>query len=151
MPPPSSPVPRLSSVPSAVFTVCTIASRSPPRPLVSAIRERDGRLPRPLLGDVIATTSPPHRHRLTSSQRPQGSASTFCHHARLVLFLVFFPPSGGEVGKSKRANETGRENQGEGCCRPLRPFLSSVCCPHLPRPRPFFPSVFVCGSCYSSP
>ena len=58
MPPQSLPVPRLSSVPSAAFTVHTIASRSPLRPLVSSLRERDGRPPRPLLGDVIATTSP---------------------------------------------------------------------------------------------
>ena len=35
--------------------------------------------------------------------------------------------------------------------RPLpRPSLLSVAL-HCPRPRPFFPSVFVCGSCYSSP
>ena len=58
MPPPSSPVPRLSSDPSDVFTVHTIASRSPLRPLVSSLRERDGRPPLPLLVDVIATTSP---------------------------------------------------------------------------------------------
>lgn len=38
MPPQSLPVPRLSSVPSATFTVHTIASRSPLRPLVSALR-----------------------------------------------------------------------------------------------------------------
>ena len=46
------------SAPSDVFTVHTIASRSPPRPILSALRERDGRAPRPLLGDAIATTSP---------------------------------------------------------------------------------------------
>ena len=84
MPPPSSPVPRLSSVPSDVFTVHTIASRSPLRPIVSAIREKDGRPPRPILGDAIATTSP----HLASEQQPQGIASTFCHPSRLVLFLV---------------------------------------------------------------
>ena len=69
MPPPSSPVPRLSSVPSAASTVHTIASRSPLRPIVPALRERDGRPPRPLLGDAIATTSPPHRHRPITSSR----------------------------------------------------------------------------------
>ena len=58
IPPTSSPVPRLSSVPSASPTVHTIASRSPLRPLVSSLRERDGRPPRPVLGDAIATTSP---------------------------------------------------------------------------------------------
>lgn len=68
MPPPSSPVPRLSSVPSAASTFHTIASSSPLRQLLSALREKDGRTPRPLLGDAIATTSPPHRHRSTSSR-----------------------------------------------------------------------------------
>ena len=102
MPPPFSPVPRLSSAPSDASTIHTIASRSPLRPLVSALRERDGRLPRPLLGDVIATTSPPPRHRSPSSQRPQGSASTVCHPARLVLF----PPSGGD---GRATSQPGRE------------------------------------------
>ena len=112
MPPTSSPVPRLSSAPSDVFTVHTIASRSPLRPLLSALREKDERPPRPLLGDVIATTSPQHRQR-PAARKQQGSASTVCHPARLVhvlvLFPVLFPPSGCEVGQSKRANETGRE------------------------------------------
>ena len=81
MPPPSSPVPRLSSVPSAASTVHTIASRSPLRPIVPALSERDGRPPRPLLGDAIATTSP------STNNQQQGSASTFCHHARRVLVL----------------------------------------------------------------
>ena len=144
MPPPSSPVPRLSSAPSDVFTVHTIASRSPLRPLVSALRERDGRPPRPLLGDAIATTSP-HlaADRPAAGQRLDGLPS--CPPRPRSL------PSCGEVGQSKRANEKKRGNQGEGCRRHLRPFLSSVCCHHRPRPRPFFPSVFVCGSCYSSP
>ena len=84
MPPPSSPVPRLSSAPSDVFTVHTIASRSPLRPLVSALREMDGRPPRPILGDVIATTSPP-------IDQQQGRASTVCHSARLVLVLFPVP------------------------------------------------------------
>ena len=80
MPPPSSPVPRLSSAPSDVLTVHTIASRSPHRQLVSALMERDGLPPRPLLGDVISTP----RHHLASDQNPQGSASTVFHSARLV-------------------------------------------------------------------
>ena len=114
MPPPSSPVPRLSSVPSDVFTVHTIASRSPLRPLVSALREMDGRPPRPLLVDVIATP----RHHI-ATERPAAG--------QLLDGLTSCPP------------------------RPLpRPSLLSVAL-HCPRPRPFFPSVFVCGSCYSSP
>ena len=35
-----------------------------------------------------AMPSPPHRHHIASEQQPQGIASTFCHPARLVLFLV---------------------------------------------------------------
>ena len=80
MPPTSSPVPRLSSAPSAASTVLTIASRSPPHPLATSPRVREGRSPRPLLGDVIATISPPIDQ--------QGIASTVCHPARLVLFPV---------------------------------------------------------------
>ena len=83
MPPLSSPVPRLSSAPSDVYTVHTIASRSPPHPLATSHRVRDGRPPRPLLVDVIATPS----HHIASEQQPQGIASTFCHPARLVLVL----------------------------------------------------------------
>lgn len=57
MPPPSSPVPRLSSVPSAVRTVRTIASAH--RPHHRTQYRASGRAgPCPLLGDVIATTSP---------------------------------------------------------------------------------------------
>lgn len=47
MPPNSSPVPRLSSVLSAVLTVHTIASRSPSRPLTLSQKGREGRPPRP--------------------------------------------------------------------------------------------------------
>ena len=77
----------------------------------------------------IATTSP------STNNQQQGSASTVCHPARLVLFPVpSFRWRGRETQKSKQNRK--RENQGEGCRRHLRPF---------------FHSVFVCGSCYSSP
>ena len=52
IPPTSSPVPRISSVPSAASTVHTIASG---HLLTLSQKEREGRPPRPLLGDVIAT------------------------------------------------------------------------------------------------
>ena len=50
------------------------------------------------------------RHRLTSNNRAAPRRSDILP-ARLFLFLfpVLFPPSGGEVGKSKGANRTGRE------------------------------------------
>ena len=83
MPPPSSPVPRLSSVPSDVFTVQTIASRSPLRPLASALMERDGRPPRPLLGDTIATP----RHHL-ATDRPATS-----NHRAAPRRSAILPPS----------------------------------------------------------
>ena len=112
MPPPSSPVPRLSSVPSDVFTVHTIASRSPLRPLVSALMERDGLPPRPLLGDVIATP----RHHIASEQQPHGSASTVCHPARLVP--VLFPSSGGD---GRAESQPGRAIPCRSPCRPSPP------------------------------
>ena len=111
MTPPSSHVPRLSSAPSAFYTVHTIASRSPLRPLVPALRERDVRPPRPLLGDVIATP----RHHIASDQQPANSSQQTA--VQRLDGLTSCPPrprprhlpSGGEEGKSKGANETERE------------------------------------------
>ena len=132
MPPPSSPVPRLSSVPSASSTVHTITSRSPLRPLVSAIREMDGRPPRPLLADVIAT---PRQRPEATGQRlglsvilPASSSSP----SSSILQVV-------RVAQSKRASRReGRENQCEGCRRHPRQFLSSLpfrLLPHRPHHR----------------
>ena len=121
MPPLSSPVPRLSSAPSDVYTVHTIASRSPPHPLATSHRVREGRPPRPVQGDAIATP----RHHIASEQQPQGIASTFCHPHRLFLVLVLFLHVV-MVWHSKRANEKKRENQGEGCRRHPRQFLASL-------------------------
>ena len=73
MPPTSRQFLASPSAPSDVFTIHTIDSRSPPRQLVPAIREREGRPPCPPLGDTIDTTSPPPRHRSTSNQK--GSAA----------------------------------------------------------------------------
>ena len=79
---PPRPRPRLSSVPSDASTVHTIAIRSP---LTTSHHHRmEGRPPRPILGDVIATTSPP-------IDQQQGRASTVCHSARLVLVLFPVP------------------------------------------------------------
>ena len=55
--------------------------------------------------------SPPHRHTSPPIDQQQGSASTVCHHARLVL--VLFPPSVGEgraeqTSKRKKEREPGR-------------------------------------------
>ena len=61
------------SAPSDVFTIHTIDSRSPPRQLVPAIREREGREPCPPLGDTIETTSPQPLHRSTSNQKVSAS------------------------------------------------------------------------------
>lgn len=74
MPPPSSPVPRLSSVPSAVLTVHTIASRSPLRHhRTSNQDERKGGHPVrfwAMSSPHLATTSTP-----IDSDQQQGSAS----------------------------------------------------------------------------
>ena len=112
MPPLSSPVPRLSSAPSDVYTVHTIASRSPPHPLATSHRVREGRPPRPVQGDAIATP----RHHIASEQQPQGFASTFCHPARLVQFL--FHPSGGE---GRAASQPGRAIPSSSPRRPSPP------------------------------
>ena len=88
MPPNSSPVPRLSSAPSDVYTVHTIASHSPPHPLATSHRVREGMPPRPVQGDAIATTSQP------IDQQPatrRAAPRAVCHPARLVLFPVLFP------------------------------------------------------------
>ena len=129
MPPTSSPVPRLSSVPSAASTVQTIASRSPLRPLLSSLMERDGRPPRPLLGDVIATTSPPiDQQPATTGQRlglsvilTTSSSSSSSFPSSSILQVV-------RCGKQRSKQNWKRENQGEGCRRNLRQFLPSVCC-----------------------
>ena len=100
--------------PSDVFTVHTIASRSPPHPLATSHRVREGRPPRPVQCDAIAT----HRHHIAIDQQPQGIASTFCHPPRLVLFPVSPPPSGGE---GRAASQPGRASRCRSPRRPSRP------------------------------
>ena len=93
MPPTSSPVHRLSSAPSAASTVLNIASRSPPHPLATSPRVREGRSPRPLLVDVIAT---PRHHIATDRPATRGAARrAVCHPARLasLLFRLLSSPS----------------------------------------------------------
>ena len=75
IPPPSSPAPRLSSVPSDASTVNTIASRSPLT--TSHHHRREGRPPRPLLVDVIATPrQQPEKQRLGLSVILPASSSS---------------------------------------------------------------------------
>ena len=95
-----------SSAPSDVSTVHTIASTSSLRPLVSTLRKRDVRPPRPLLGDVIATTSPN-----LAADRPTTSSRAAPRRSAILPASSSSPshPSGGEEGKSKGANRTGRE------------------------------------------
>ena len=107
-----------------------MSSPSTPSPaahhLTLSQKEREGRPPRPLLGDAIATTSPPPRHRSTSSQRPQGSASTFCHPSRRVLVLFLssssYPPSG---GKGRTPSQPGRATPSRSPRRPSPPCRGS--------------------------
>ena len=104
MPPPSSPVPRLSSVSSAASTVHTIASRS--KLTTSHHHRMEWRPPRPLLGDAISTTS---QH--LAADRPTTSSMAAPRRSAILPASSSFPshPSGGEEGKSKGANRTGRE------------------------------------------
>ena len=115
MPPTSSPFPRLSSVPSASSTVHPIASRSPHRPLVSSLRERDGRPPRPLLVDAIATTSPhlAADRPATSSHRasprrsailPASSSSPSFPRPRPLFQVVRAGQRGGQVWRFPTAH-----------------------------------------------
>ena len=58
-----------------------------------------------------------HRHHIATTSQPidqqpansRAAPRAVGHPASLVLFPVIFPASGGEVGKSKGANRTGRE------------------------------------------
>lgn len=71
MPPPSSPVPRLSSAPADVFTVHTIASRSPLRPACASAQGEGRAATSSASGRCHRHTSPP----IDSDQQRQGSAS----------------------------------------------------------------------------
>ena len=102
MPPPSSPVPRLSSALSAVFTVCTISSRSPLRPLLSALRDRDEVAASSASGRCHRHTSPPHRQR-TAATGHRLDVLPSCPPRPLPR--IYPPPSGGE-GRS--ASQGGR-------------------------------------------
>ena len=99
MPPPSSPVPRLSSVPSAVLAVRTIASRSPGR----TTNKREGR--EDTLPGSGWMPSPPPRHRSTSNQK--GSAS-FCLSSCPPRPLPRPLPLHQVVRVGKRASQGGR-------------------------------------------
>ena len=128
MQPTSSPVPRLSSAPSDASTVHTIASRSPLPALLSALRDRDERPPRPLLGDAIATTSPPHRNRATSRRAaPRRSTILPASSSSPSLFLQVV-----RVGHSKRANEKKRDRtrakDAAAILASSSPLFRSVCC-----------------------
>ena len=103
-----SPVPRLSSVPSDVFTVHTIASRSPLT--TSHHHRREGRPPRPLLVDVIAT---PLHHLATD--RPATSSDRAAPRRSAILPTSSSSPSSSilqvvRVSQSRRASRReGRE------------------------------------------
>ena len=124
-PPTSRPFLASPSAPSDVFTIHTIDSRS--HLTTSNYHRRDGRPLRPLLGDAIAT----HRHHLAADRPTTSSRATprsVCHPPRLVLLPVSLPlPHVVRVWQSKRASsrERKRENQCEGCRRPLCPFIAS--------------------------
>ena len=130
MPSPSSPVPRLSSVPSDVFTVHTIASTSSLRPLVPALRERDGRQSRPLLGDVIATTSQPIDQQPANSMAvPRRSAIMPASSPSSSILQVV------RVGQSKRANKKRERTRAKDAAAIFaRSSLLSVASPSTPSP-----------------
>ena len=92
MPPSSSPVPRLSSVPSAVRTVRTIASAHHfTKSHQHTKNGRTGTLPR-----LCVMLSPPPRHRSTIKKNRGAGRMAVCHPAASRLrpsSCCFFPPS----------------------------------------------------------
>ena len=111
MPPTSRPFLASPSAPSDVFTIHTIDSRS--HLTTSNYHRRDGRPPRPLLGDAIATTSQP------IDQQPDGQPR------RLSVILPASssspsssPPSGGE---GRAESQPGRAIPSRSSCRPSPP------------------------------
>lgn len=116
MPPTSRPFLASPSAPSDVFTIHTIDSRS--HLTTSNHHRRDGRPPRPLLGDAIATTSQP------IDQQPDGQPR------RLSVILPASssspsssPPSGGE---GRAESQPGRAIPSRSSCRPSPPCRGAV-------------------------
>ena len=121
-----SPVPRLS--------FCSVCCPHRPHhrqpfttspPLHTAIRERKGRPPCPPLGDTIDTTSPQPRHRSTSYQKGSASSCLSSCPPRPCPRPLFQVVRVGQSTKTSRRKRK-RENKGEGCRRPIRPFLASL-------------------------
>ena len=109
-----SPVPRLASAPSAASTVLTIANRSPPHPIATSPMVSEGRPPRPLLGDVIATP----RHHL-GTDRPATSIHRASPRRSAILpASSSSPPSGGE---GRAESQPGRATLSRSPCRPSPP------------------------------
>lgn len=146
MPPPSSPVPRLSSVPPAVLIVRTIASA---HPLTQSHPEADGRPPPSASGRCHRYTSPSTGQQPTEGQRLELSAilpplacvplpaAPFCLPCSLFVLissarsrLTFCPPRPLPGGEGE-----GRETARAGDPLPLiLPTLSTLpgCRPHIP-------------------
>ena len=118
MSPTSSPVPRLSSVPSAVLAVRTIASRSPGR-TTNKGEERGDTLP-----GSGWMPSPPPLHRSTSNQK--GSHS-FCLSSCPPRPLPRPLPLHQVVRVGKRASQGGRSPPAHpaGVCLGIRLLSSS--------------------------
>ena len=140
MSPTSSPVPRLSSAPSAASTVLNITRRSPPHPLATSPRVREGRSPRPLLGDVITTP----RHHL-ATDRPATSSDRAAHRRSAILPTSSSSPSS-SILQDVMASQSRRASRREGRERTRAkddadlfarssPLFCSVCCLHCPHHR----------------
>ena len=113
--------PRLCSV--CCHTVHAIASRSFFRPVAPSLRAREGRPPRPPLGDAIATTSPPSRHQSTSNQ--EGSAPgclSSCPPRPLPLF---------QVVRVRAEHQPRRASPCRSSCRPSPPCRGRPTAPRL--------------------
>lgn len=150
MPPTSRQFLASPSAPSAASIVHTIASRSQLRPPCASAHGEGRAATSSASGRCHRHTSQPPRNRSTSKQQRQSSASGCRPSCPPRLFLPLLQVV--KVWQSKRTSRReGRERTSAKDAADIFASSSSVCCPHRPRPRPFFPSVFVCRSCYSSP
>ena len=117
-----------------------------PHPLATSPRVREGRSPRPLLGDVIATP----RHHL-ATDRPATSSDRAAPRRSAILPTSSSSPSSSilqvvRVSQSRRASRReGRERTRAKDAADLfarsSPLFCSVCCLHCPQHRqPITPS-----------
>ena len=116
----------------------TSPAAHPPHPLATSPRVREGRSPRPLLGDVITTP----RHDL-ATDRPATSSDRAAHRRSAILPTSSSSPSS-SILQDVMASQSRRASRREGRERTRAkdaadlfarssPLFCSVCCLHCPQ------------------